>query len=153
MRPEATRSRDRDPRRVLAVHERLHQQDARLPAGVDHPLRLGRGHRERLLAQDVLAGPGRRDRPLGVEVVRQRDVDGVDVRVGQQRLVRAVRARDPELAGDPAGAARLAGRDAEHLAASASGAGRGSPSRVAMFAVDSTPQRTALIGLRPSSGP
>ena len=44
---------------------------------------VGRGHRQRLLAQDVLPGAGRGDRPLGVEVVRERDVHGVHVRIGQ----------------------------------------------------------------------
>ena len=50
--------------------------------------------RQRLLAQDVLAGVGGADRPLGVEVVGQRDVDGVDRRVVEQVLVRAVGAPD-----------------------------------------------------------
>jgi len=84
------------PRGVEAVHESLHQPDASSGAGVDHLLRLSCVQRQRLLAQDVLAGPGRRDRPLGVEVVRQRDVDRVDLVVGQQVLVRAMRLRDPE---------------------------------------------------------
>ena len=56
----------------------------------------GRGG-ERLLAQHVLAGLERADRPLDVQPVGQRDVDGVDVGVGEQRLVGAVRARDAVL--------------------------------------------------------
>ena len=58
-----------------------------------HRVDLGHGEGERLLAQDVLAGPGGPDRPLGVEVVRQRDVDGVDLGVGEECLVGAVRTR------------------------------------------------------------
>ena len=49
---------------------------------------------ERLLAEDVLARLDGLDRPLAVERVRERDVDGVDVRVLEERLVGAVRARD-----------------------------------------------------------
>ena len=63
----------------------------------DHLLGLGRGHRQRLLAQHVLAGGGGAPRPLGVEVVGQRDVHRFDVGVGEQLVVRAVGARDPEL--------------------------------------------------------
>ena len=50
---------------------------------------------ERLLAEDVLARLDGSDRPLAVHGVRQRDVDGVDVRVLEQRLVGAVGALDP----------------------------------------------------------
>ena len=47
----------RDPRRVVAVHERLHGEDAGALGGVDHdPVDVARGQGERLLAQDVLAG-------------------------------------------------------------------------------------------------
>ena len=75
-------------------------------ARVDHRWASAAVMRQRLLAQDVLARLGRRDRPLGVEVVRQRDVDGVDVGVGEQRLVRAVGARDAQPpATRPAGSA------------------------------------------------
>ena len=95
-------------------------------AGVDHPLRLGGGQRQRLLAQDVLAGPGRGDRPLGVEVVGQRDVDGVDVRVGEERLVRAVGASGCRARRRPLGAwAAVAGGDRDDLAASGADAGPG----------------------------
>ena len=55
---------DGDPRRVEPVHERLHQPDALRRAGLDDAFRIGRGQGQRLLAQDVLAGPGRGDRPL-----------------------------------------------------------------------------------------
>ena len=122
----------RDPRRVVAVHERLHQQHARPRAQASTiALRLGRGQRQRLLAQDVLAGPRRGDRPFGVEVVRQRDVDGVDVRVGEQRLVRPVDRGMPSRRGRLAGPARLARRDARapRCAATAGGPGSPSPSR------------------------
>ncbi len=53
----------------------------------------------------------------GVQVVRERDVDGVDVGVGQHRLVRPVRPLDAQPRRHARRAARLAGRDPEHLAA------------------------------------
>ena len=102
---------------MVAIHERLHQPDAGVRAGLDHPLRVGRGHGQRLLAQDVLAGPSRGERPLGMEVVRQRDVDDIDVGVGEERLVRAVGGRDAELVGDGARLGRVPRRDRHDLAA------------------------------------
>ena len=57
---------------------------------VEHLLRFLRIARERLLAQHVLAGLGRADRPRHVQVVRQRIVDRLDFRIGQQRLDREV---------------------------------------------------------------
>ena len=44
---------------------------------------------ERLLAEHVLAGRGRPQRPLGVQVVGQRDVHRLDVGVGKQRRRRS----------------------------------------------------------------
>jgi hypothetical protein len=56
-------------------------------AVLDHLRRLGGIERGRLLAQDVLSGIGRTRRPLLVEMVRERDVDRVDVVGGEQLLV------------------------------------------------------------------
>ena len=53
--------------------------------------------RVRLLDEDVLAGLDRLQRPLVVHPVRERDVDGVELVVGEQLLVAAVGARDPVL--------------------------------------------------------
>ena len=64
--------------------------------GLDDRLGLREVHRERLLAQHVLAGLGGRDRPARVQRVRRRDVDGVDLVVREQSLVAAVRADVPE---------------------------------------------------------
>ena len=72
------------------------------------------GQGERLLAQDVLAGLERPDRPVGVEVVRQGDVDDVDVGSVEQRLVRAVRRAGSRGSGrsrPPARRSRLATAD------------------------------------------
>ena len=65
-----------------------------LARGGKHGLRLGQAQRQRLLAQDVLALRCRLDGPLGMQAVGQGDVDGVNRRVGQQRLIAAVVARN-----------------------------------------------------------
>ena len=114
-------------------------------AGVDHRLRLARRQRQRLLAQHVLAGPRRGDRPLGVEVVRQRDVDGVDVGVREQRLVGPVRPRDAQSAATSP--ARPGSRDAIPRTSLRGDRRRpGMTFPVAMFAVDRTPQRSRRCG-------
>ena len=79
---------------MVRPHEAVHEFDLLRPAIVhDRPgLRGGRG--ERLLAQDVLAGVGGFAGPFGVQGVGERDVDGVDVSIGEQRLVAAMGDRD-----------------------------------------------------------
>ena len=66
--------------------------------GIPRLLDLGRPARVGLLDEDVLAGLDRLQRPLVMHPVRQRDVDGVDPVVVEQRLVAPVRACDPVLA-------------------------------------------------------
>ena len=70
--------------RVVAVHERLAQQSAAPLGGVECRIHLLGVARERLLAEHVLAGLERFDRPLGVQRVRQRDVDRLDLGIGEQ---------------------------------------------------------------------
>ena len=72
---------------VVAIVHGLHHDQAAGRGGVRHLRRLVRVGRERLLAQHVLPGGDRLQRPRPVLRVRQRVVDGVDVRVGQQFLV------------------------------------------------------------------
>ena len=76
--------------------------------GVDQPglggegdqlARLGRRHRQRLLADDVATGGEDGLRLREVEVVGRGDVDRVDRRVVEERLERVVRARDAERLG------------------------------------------------------
>ena len=59
--------------------------------------RLGRVEGQRLLAEDVLAGVGRGHHPGLVQLVGQRDVDRVDLGVGQDLVVAAVALGDAEL--------------------------------------------------------
>ncbi len=63
-------------------------QDAlRLVGGLDHFLALGHVPGHQLLAQDVLAGAQGVDGDRGMQVQRQGDDHGLNVRVGQQLLV------------------------------------------------------------------
>lgn len=77
-----------------------------LAGGIEHRAGICFTDRDRLLAKDMLAGRGRLDRPFGVEVVRQRDVDGLDFGIGQHRFVACVMARN---AGFPGERGRLGG--------------------------------------------
>ena len=77
------------PLRMEAVHERLHPDHVALGAVGDGVLRLGARTGCGLLAEHVLARVGAALRPLGVEMVRQADVDGVDLGIGEQLVVAA----------------------------------------------------------------
>jgi hypothetical protein len=96
---------------VVAVHERLHQNETGLVRAIERLLDLRRVTRVRLLAQDVLAGRERSQRPLVVEAVRQRVVDGVDVGIVEELLVGAVRPRNRVLERVRLRAKRIARRD------------------------------------------
>ena len=104
------------PQRVMAVHERLHHQHTRVPARIDHADNLGDVETERLLAQHVTAGRRRSPRPFRVEVVGQRDVDGLHGVVGEDVVVGTVAGGDAQAGrcgGCPVG---VAGADRHDLA-------------------------------------
>jgi hypothetical protein len=65
---------------VVPAHQPHLQPDARPLDGGEHPIGPGEVERERLLAQDVFAGGGRRLDDLTVMDRRDRDKDGVDTR-------------------------------------------------------------------------
>ena len=83
--------------------------------GVEGPLDVADVTAERLLAEDVLAGLERLDRPLAVHRVRQRDVDRLDLRVGEQLLVRAVGPRDLPLLRELLGPREVAAADRDDV--------------------------------------
>ena len=58
---------------------------------------LARIKGEGFFAEDVLAGVCGCQHPGFVQLVWKRNIDGVDIRVGQQCLVRAIRLRNSEL--------------------------------------------------------
>jgi hypothetical protein len=94
------------PLRRVAHHEGLDDQLAAAVARGDEAAGLLGRHAERLLDQDVLAGGRGALRPFDVQVVRKRDVDGLDRRIGKQGLVGAIR---PCNAKRPRGVLRLSG--------------------------------------------
>ena len=98
-----------------AVHERFHQDDLRLLGRGEHRPDLGFAQGERFLAEDVLPRPGGPDRPLGVEVVGQGDVDGVDPGVFDELGVTRESAPDAVAARPVPGALRIAGGDPGRL--------------------------------------
>ena len=77
------------PATVLADRE----HHACLGAGIHRGLRARAGKRERLLAEDMLAGRGRRDHLLGMGRVRCGQDDRIDAVVGEHRLVGLVLGR------------------------------------------------------------
>jgi hypothetical protein len=100
---------------VVAVHEAFHEQAAGLLGGVEGALHLGRPPVERLLAEDVLARLERADRPLDVERVRERDVQGVELGIGEQLVVGAVGPLEAVLARVVLGAPAVAAADGDDL--------------------------------------
>lgn len=72
---------------VQPVHEGFAEECAGLARGMHHGVGLEGGQRQRLFAQHMLSGLGRLDRPLRMAWMRYRNVDGVDVGVGEQRVV------------------------------------------------------------------
>ena len=110
---------DRVPRllneRVASVVERHRVDDARLRGLIEELLRLGRGHRQRLVRHDVLALRDRRGVDRVVQVVRRRVVDDLDVRIVQQRLVAPVGLRNAERFGLGRRRSLVAARDADDV--------------------------------------
>jgi hypothetical protein len=76
---------------------------------------IGGLQRKRLFAQHVLAGLRCGQTHRHVQMVGQRVVDGLDLRIGQQRFVRAVGLRDAQCIGGCLRHIELARGDAEHL--------------------------------------
>ena len=91
---------------------------------MDHGVGLEGGQRKRLFAQHVFARFRCPDRPLSMAGMRYRNVDGVDVGIGEQRIVAIVDAR----AGETSGEACLGGvarADGNQLASARSGRATG----------------------------
>ena len=102
---------------MAAIHEGFHQEDIVAPRRLDDGHSLGVVEREGLLTQDMLAGLGGLDRPLRVLGMGGGDVDGLDIRVGQQRIVAAVATWDVEGVAESIGGRPLpAAHGGEHAA-------------------------------------
>ena len=76
--------------RVVQVHERLDRDPLGVRGDARDRVDVFGPERKRLLAQDVLARLERADRPRHVQVIRQRDVDDVDIRIRHERVVRVI---------------------------------------------------------------
>ena len=79
---------------------RLHQEQAAIACGVDHPTTLRSVQRERLLAQHVLARLQEHERVAFVARLRSSYVHDVDQRVSRQLLIAAMRVRHVEPLGE-----------------------------------------------------
>ena len=79
------------------VHEPFGEADAGGFGGGHHGRDLARVHGHGLLTEHVLAGAQGPDGPFGVEVVRQRVVDGVDAGVVDQILIAPVGSLETEV--------------------------------------------------------
>ena len=100
--------------RQEAGPHRLHHEHARCPGRVEDLRGLGCVDGERLLDQDVLAGGDGQQGVVEVLGVRGGDVDDLDVRIGDERLVAAVRAGDAVAGGELVGAFLGARPDRDH---------------------------------------
>ena len=79
---------------MVAPHECLHQQASRPLRRIECTLGLRRVPRQRLLAEHVLAGLERANRPFDVQPVRERDVHGLELGVVEEGFVARVCARN-----------------------------------------------------------
>ena len=79
--------------RMQAIHEGFAEEGASLARSVDHRVGLEGGEAHRLFAKNVLAGFRCLDRPFGMARMRRGDVDRIDLRISNQRLVAANHAR------------------------------------------------------------
>ena len=99
------------PLRVRAHHERFFDPDAGAVAHRDELRGFGPAEADRLFAEDVLARFGGANRPRHVQVVGEGNVDGVDVGIGEELVVRAVRLRDLQCGGGVPRPAGVTGRN------------------------------------------
>ena len=90
-----------------------HAHQAGAGAGLDHALRFGDVHGQRLLAEHVLAGRQGRDGGRGVQGVRAGDGHCVDVRPSQQLAVVGVDVRDTATRGQRRDAPAVAGAEGD----------------------------------------
>ncbi len=117
-----------DPLRMPSIHERLHQLDLFVGTHLDDPARFGSVESEGFFAQNVLARRGPPPWSRGMEMVGERVVDGVDVRVLEQFLVDCHRrAGSPVEEAGLLGAVEPAGGDRHQVAVRGTLQGRDHP--------------------------
>src|SRR5262245_8942172 len=74
---------------MMAPHEPLAEKLAALACDLEGPCYLTRSTSERLLAEHMLPGLQRSDRPVDMQVIGKGEVDGIDLLVAQELLVAA----------------------------------------------------------------
>ena len=77
-----------------AVHKGFHELEIAGISGIGHGNRIGGRRRQGLLAEHMLAGAQGAQRPLGMHGIGQGNINGVDVRIVQQRVIAAVAVGD-----------------------------------------------------------
>jgi hypothetical protein len=129
---------------MVPVHKPLHQQASGALRRIEGALDLFRTSVERLLADDVLSGVESAYGGLDVQRVRQRDVDGLDVRICEQLVVA------PYARSMPCSRAKSSARCRSRLATASTSARSlcRIPANTASLirAVERMPQRTGSIG-------
>ena len=115
MAPDATRSIELRRLRMQAVHVGFGHERAGLARRMEHRVGFPRGQRHGLLAEHVLAALGRLDRPFGVMRMRRGDVDRLDFRIVDQRLIAVDDPRPGKILRKPR-PARIARADRNQLA-------------------------------------
>src|SRR3972149_8959644 len=100
-----------------AVHEGLHENDSVPPRRPVHLIALRGRRAQRFLAENVLFGVRRFDRPLAMEAIGQAYVDGVDVLRLEEPLVASVGLRDVELGSEGVRSLAMAARPPRATAA------------------------------------
>ena len=127
--------------RMTAIHERFHEEHLRPPRCLDDRETFGPVGRQRLFAEHMFAGLGRLDRPFGVHVVGERDVDRVHARVGKHAVIAGVALGNLELVAEFVGGGLRAARDGGHPAEFGMGDTRGKDASDAARAQDAPVQR------------
>ena len=97
------------PLRMVPKHEGFHQLQFRMPTSRFHQFdAFGCGQADRFFAQHMLARFQRANRPRHMQMIRQRIVNRINVGIGQQLLIRAIRLGDSQFASHRSGSVAVA---------------------------------------------
>ncbi|MNI74818.1 hypothetical protein D3C73_1309270 [compost metagenome] len=84
---------------MMPVHISFCQMYTRFAAGLHHLRRFGAVEGNRLLTEHMLARFRCADHPLPVKMIRKRNIDSVNLLIGEQLLIAAVSLLDAKLLG------------------------------------------------------
>src|SRR5581483_5465644 len=80
--------------RMATIHKRFHQENIIAMSSLNDSHCFGLIERKRLLTQHMLTSLSGFDSPLGVQRVWNRNIDGLHIFIGQQRLIAAITTRN-----------------------------------------------------------